>query len=94
MLALCEDEGVVGRAFYVMEMLDGEVHWDPRLKEHQPAQRAAIFDAMNATIAQIARRFVSGGRLDAGALNRVEAGVRAFTIPKEERYTIYVSGDA
>lgn len=53
MHALCEDEGLLGRAFYVMEMLDGEVHWDPRLPAHEPAQRAAIFDAMNATIAAI-----------------------------------------
>jgi NAD-reducing hydrogenase large subunit len=34
--------------------------------------------AMNAALAQIARRFVSGGRLGPGALNRVEAGIRAF----------------
>jgi NAD-reducing hydrogenase large subunit len=34
--------------------------------------------AMNAAVAQIARRFVSARRLDPGALNRVEAGVRAF----------------
>jgi aminoglycoside phosphotransferase (APT) family kinase protein len=50
---LHEDEALLGRAFYVMEMLDGEVHWDPRLKDHSPEQRAAIFDAMNATIAAI-----------------------------------------
>ncbi len=34
--------------------------------------------AMNAAVAQIARHFVSARRLDPGALNRVEAGVRAF----------------
>ena len=50
---LHEDEALLGRAFYVMEMLDGEVHWDPRLKSHTNAQRAALFDAMNATIAAI-----------------------------------------
>lgn len=50
---LHEDEALLGRAFYVMEMLDGEVHWDPRLKTHSPAQRTALFDAMNATIAAI-----------------------------------------
>lgn len=52
-LLLHEDEALLGRAFYVMQLLDGEVHWDPRLKAHTPAQRAAIFDAMNATIAAI-----------------------------------------
>jgi NAD-reducing hydrogenase large subunit len=34
--------------------------------------------AMNAAVAQLARRFVSGRRLAEGALNRVEAGIRAF----------------
>ncbi len=52
-LLLHEDEALLGRAFYVMTMLEGEVHWDPRLKDHSPAQRAAVFDAMNATIAAI-----------------------------------------
>jgi hypothetical protein len=41
-LLLHEDEALLGRAFYVMEMLDGEVHWDPRLKTHR--QRAAHGD--------------------------------------------------
>jgi NAD-reducing hydrogenase large subunit len=34
--------------------------------------------AMNRTIAQIARHFVHGDRIDEGALNRVEAGIRAY----------------
>jgi NAD-reducing hydrogenase large subunit len=34
--------------------------------------------AMNRTVEQIARRFVSGGRISEGILNRVEAGIRAF----------------
>jgi NAD-reducing hydrogenase large subunit len=34
--------------------------------------------AMNETVAQIARRYVSGQKLTEGILNRVEAGVRAF----------------
>jgi NAD-reducing hydrogenase large subunit len=34
--------------------------------------------AMNRTVAQIASRFVSGGTVSEGALNRVEAGIRAF----------------
>lgn len=60
---LHEDEALLGRAFYVMEMLDGEVHWDPRLKEQEPAQRAALFDAMNATIAAIHRVDVAAAGL-------------------------------
>jgi NAD-reducing hydrogenase large subunit len=34
--------------------------------------------AMNRAILQIAKRFVAGGRLSEGILNRVEAGIRAF----------------
>jgi NAD-reducing hydrogenase large subunit len=34
--------------------------------------------AMNRTVAQVARRFVAGGKVAEGMLNRVEAGIRAF----------------
>ncbi len=34
--------------------------------------------AMNRTVAQIARRYLRGDRLDEGLLNRVEAGIRAY----------------
>jgi NAD-reducing hydrogenase large subunit len=34
--------------------------------------------AMNRTIAQIARQYVRNGDLDNGALNRIEAGIRAY----------------
>jgi NAD-reducing hydrogenase large subunit len=34
--------------------------------------------AMNRTVAQIARRFVNGKKLEEGMLNRVEAGIRAY----------------
>ena len=53
MLALCEDEGVMGSMFFVMEHLEGRTLWDPRLPDMTPDQRAAIFDAMNDAIAKI-----------------------------------------
>lgn len=34
--------------------------------------------AMNKTVTQIARRFITGPQISEGALNRVEAGIRAF----------------
>src|SRR5690606_26548259 len=34
--------------------------------------------AMNETVTQIARRFITGPEIPEGALNRVEAGIRAF----------------
>ncbi len=51
--ALCEDDAVLGSAFYVMEFVPGRVFMDPRLPELQPAERAAIFDSMNETVARL-----------------------------------------
>ncbi len=44
---------VIGSAFYVMEFLDGRIFWDQRLPEVSPAERAAMFDSMNAVIAAL-----------------------------------------
>jgi len=54
-LALCEDDAVIGSAFYVMDMVDGRIFWDPRLPDLAPATRGAMFDSMNDTIARLHR---------------------------------------
>jgi aminoglycoside phosphotransferase (APT) family kinase protein len=52
--ALCEDDSVIGSAFYVMEYLDGRIFWDQRLPEiASPAERGAMFQSMNAVIAAL-----------------------------------------
>ena len=53
MLALCEDESVIGRAFYIMEFMQGRVLWDQSLPGMTPAERAAIYDEMNRVIAAL-----------------------------------------
>ena len=53
MHALCEDESVIGRAFYVMECVDGRVLWDQSLPDMAPAQRGAIYDEMNRVMAAL-----------------------------------------
>jgi aminoglycoside phosphotransferase (APT) family kinase protein len=54
--ALCEDDAVIGSAFYVMEHLDGRIFWDQRLPEiADAAERAAMFDSMNRVIADLHR---------------------------------------
>ncbi|HEX9390989.1 MAG TPA: phosphotransferase [Usitatibacteraceae bacterium] len=53
MLAQCTDESVIGRAFFVMEMIEGRVLWDPALPDMAPPARAAIFDEMNTVIARL-----------------------------------------
>jgi aminoglycoside phosphotransferase (APT) family kinase protein len=51
--ALCEDEGVIGTTFYVMDLVPGRIVWEAEFPGLTPATRAAHFDAMNATIAQL-----------------------------------------
>jgi aminoglycoside phosphotransferase (APT) family kinase protein len=50
---LCEDAGVIGTAFFVMAMVEGRIFWDAAFPEVPQGERAAYFDAMNATIAQL-----------------------------------------
>ncbi len=52
-LVYCADESVAGTAFYVMDFVDGRVFWEPQMPESNPAERAAIYDSMNVTIAQL-----------------------------------------
>lgn len=52
-IAFCADEAVVGTSFYVMAHVDGRVTWDPAMPGSAPPERAAVYDAMNATIARL-----------------------------------------
>ncbi|HEX5378791.1 MAG TPA: phosphotransferase [Phenylobacterium sp.] len=53
MRALCEDESVVGTSFYVMDFLEGRIFRDARLPGMAPAERTAIYDELNAVMAQL-----------------------------------------
>ncbi|MGO4302713.1 phosphotransferase [Cupriavidus sp. RAF12] len=53
MYALCEDESVIGRAFYIMEFVSGRVLWDQSLPDMTPSERSAIYDEMNRVIAAL-----------------------------------------
>ena len=55
MLALCEDESVIGRAFYIMECVNGRVMWDQSLPALDKPQRAAVYDEMNRVLATLHR---------------------------------------
>ncbi len=50
---LCADDSVIGTMFYVMDCVDGRVIWDATFPDAARRERAAYFDAMNATIAQL-----------------------------------------
>ena len=51
--ALCEEEGVIGTPFYVMDLVPGRIVWEAYFPGLGAEARAAHFDAMNATIAQL-----------------------------------------
>lgn len=53
MFALCTDESIIGRAFFIMEFVAGRVLWDPTLPGMTPVERGAIFDEMNQVIARL-----------------------------------------
>jgi aminoglycoside phosphotransferase (APT) family kinase protein len=53
MHVLCDDESVIGRAFYIMEYVEGRVLWEQSLPSLNPAERGAIYDEMNRVIAAL-----------------------------------------
>ncbi len=65
MLLLCEDESVIGRAFYVMEFIAGRVLWDQALPSIDTTRRAAYYDEMNRVIAALHKVDVSAAGLSA-----------------------------
>lgn len=52
-LAYCEDPAQIGTQFYVMEYVPGPVFHDPLLPGVTPAERAALYDSMNAALAAL-----------------------------------------
>ncbi len=55
MLAYCEDESIIGTAFFIMEYLDGRVFVDQSLPGLHPKQRQQVYEQMNQTISAIHR---------------------------------------
>jgi aminoglycoside phosphotransferase (APT) family kinase protein len=59
---LCEDESIIGRAFYIMEFVEGRVLWDQSLPEMTPVQRGEIYSEMNRVIAALHQvKFINHG---------------------------------
>ena len=53
MHVLCEDESVIGRAFYIMSYVEGRVFWDQTLPGMSRQERAAIYDETNRVMAAL-----------------------------------------
>ena len=66
-LVLCEDTAVIGTTFYVMHHVEGRIFWDCAMPDVSPADRAAIFDEVNATLARL-------HRLDPASLGLLDFG--------------------
>ena len=53
MFCLCEDESVIGRAFYIMAFVDGRVLWEQSLPGMAATERGRIYDEMNRVISAL-----------------------------------------
>lgn len=49
----CEDESVIGSAFYITEFIDGRVFWNADLPGVEKADRTAIYESMNSFLANL-----------------------------------------
>ncbi|KAK7931945.1 acyl-CoA dehydrogenase family member 11 [Apiospora marii] len=67
---LCQDESVIGTAFYVMEYLDGRIFEDPAILDVPAAERTQLWKAAAQTLAKLHR------------LDYVKAGLREFGRPE------------
>jgi aminoglycoside phosphotransferase (APT) family kinase protein len=64
---LCTDDEVIGTSFYVMECIEGRIVWDATFPGMAASERAAHFDAMNATMARL-------HRIDVGEIGLADYG--------------------
>ena len=51
--ALCEDEDVIGTAFYIMEFKDGRVLWDPAMENSDQDEAKGVYESMNESMAKL-----------------------------------------
>jgi len=66
---ICMDQAVIGSAFFVMELVEGRILWDPKLPDMEPSERSAIYDAQIDTLAALHR------------IDPAEAGLAEFGRP-------------
>ncbi|MDF1609032.1 phosphotransferase [Hoeflea sp. YIM 152468] len=51
--ALTGENSAIGRMYFVMELVEGRIFWDPALPEVSKDERAAIYDGMNDVLARL-----------------------------------------
>ncbi len=52
-LHLSGDDSPMGTQFFVMDMVEGRIFWDPALPDLDSAARGRVYDAINATLAAL-----------------------------------------
>ena len=50
---LSDEHSAIGRMYFVMEMVEGRIFWDPALPGMSVTERAAIYDGMNDVLARL-----------------------------------------
>ena len=50
---LCEDDSVIGTMFYIMDMVEGRVLWEPLLPDQDKETRWKIYSSLNETMASL-----------------------------------------
>lgn len=50
---LCEDDSIIGTAFYIMEKVEGRIILSPEIPGADPRLRAGLYDAMNDALAKM-----------------------------------------
>ena len=53
MLGLSGEASAIGRMYYLMELVEGRIFWDPAPPELDRSARTGLYDAMNDTLAQL-----------------------------------------
>src|SRR5262245_13939579 len=90
-LLYCDDVSVAGTPFYLMEHVKGRVVWEPHMPDAAPAERAAVYDAMNATLARLhsfdpaALGLSNFGRGDNYVARQVERWSKQYRASETER---------
>jgi aminoglycoside phosphotransferase (APT) family kinase protein len=51
----CEDESIIGSAFYIVDYCPGRVYWNAEMRGMNNADRTLAYDAMNAALAELHR---------------------------------------
>lgn len=51
--ALCEDDSVIGTAFFIMDFVEGRIFWDANLPEVAKEDRAPLYHALIDTLADL-----------------------------------------